>query len=126
MRQLRIVGGIQRMIEVDTGTASILNNQTSNANITGLLFSSADYKTVIVNYVITRSSSTTYARETGTFRAYYDSNTAEWIEPSVIYSGNNSGVSFYITTGGQLQYRSSNYGGTSYVGSIDWEVDSSI
>jgi hypothetical protein len=38
------------------------------------------------------------------------------------YSGQNAGVTFSITNGGQIQYTSSNISGTGYVGTLEYRI----
>jgi hypothetical protein len=103
---------------------TIANNQSSAANITGLIFSPATYRSAKVEYAIYRQTddALTGVAQVGQLRLVYNSQQASWLL-SDDYAGQSSGVEFSITALGQVQYTSSDLGaGTNYVGSLKYSI----
>jgi hypothetical protein len=100
---------------------SIANNQVSAANVSNLVFDGAVAKKFIVDYGLYRSTDTTSLAQAGRLRGVYNEEDAEWYL-SDDYSGQNAGVTFSITNGGQIQYTSSNISGTGYVGTLEYRI----
>jgi hypothetical protein len=100
---------------------SIANNQVSVANVSNLVFDGAVAKKFIVDYGLYRSTDTTSLAQAGRLRGVYNEEDAEWYL-SDDYSGQNAGVTFSITNGGQIQYTSSNISGTGYVGTLEYRI----
>ena len=105
------------------GSFTIANNQAAAANVTNVAFSSSVTKSFILDYSIFRSSSLESYAQAGRLRGVYNSTTTQWLM-SDDYSGQNAGVTFSITSGGQVQYVSSNMTGTGYSGSLEYRVSS--
>lgn len=110
------------MIKVDTNddlvlgadltyskTLTIADNQSSAANVTGVLITATAGNTAIVDYKI-YIDATTDLIEKGTLDISYDGT--NW-DIGQIYRHDNSLVTFSITAGGQLQYTSPAYSGYS-------------
>jgi len=117
---LQLVNGIPKMVAAPSGdvvyTQTLVNNQTTPANITGAV---VDYNNNIVfkaDYGIVRYGATKSV-EQGTFAGMYDPISSSWMISGAVYSGNNAGVTFYITSAGQLQYTTTNRSGDT-VGTI--------
>lgn len=101
------------------GTQAIANNQVAAANVTGCLFDSAITKSARIQVGIRRSTSTTKVAATGYLWAYFDENTSTWQLIDNV-SGDEDGVTFTITAGGQVQYASDNQAGTGYLGNMSF------
>jgi hypothetical protein len=100
---------------------TIVNNQASAADVTGMSFDGATEPSFTLDYFISRTSSLESYAQAGKLRGAYNATTSTWYL-SDDFSGQNSGVTFSITSAGQVQYVSSNVTGTSYVGLLNWEV----
>lgn len=90
---------------------SFVNNQSSAANITNLVFASA-IRGAIVNYHIKRTTTTDLV-ETGQLLVTYNPDASTGNVYTLSQTRNNqggvsSGVAFTITDGGQIQYTSTN------------------
>lgn len=98
------------------GQYSIANNQTTPQNVTGLVFDELDDTFVRLTGRILRTTSTTNLVESVTIVAGWDGST--W---KLSYAGlmDDAGVEFTITSGGQVQYESSNVSGASYAGNLE-------
>ena len=106
--------------DVLTTSFSIANNQSSVADVTGLVFNGASARSIRITYDLYRISTTnTFGKaETGLIEILYDNNAPA---PWSIGQGNilgNAGVAFSITTSGQIQYTSTDIGSTSYSGTM--------
>ncbi len=101
--------------------ASINNNETSGATVTGMVFALASYKTVIIDYTIKRRTTTTSYFATGILVLEYDQLTAAWSVTDFNYTGGH-GVVFSISGAGQVSYTSDNMGGASYASGFTWRV----
>jgi len=97
-------------------TATIANNQSSAANVTGLSFSSSTEVLVRAIGRLKRTTSTTNLVEAIELYCIYDGT--DW---QLEYTGRyqDAECEFSITSGGQVQYTSSNLTGTSYAGSFE-------
>lgn len=105
---------------ITTGSFTVANNQSSAANVTGLSFTGASTKSVNINYRIRRSTNTNELAETGTIRLVFKDTANTWFIDQT-FAGEDSGVLFTVTSGGALQYTSTNVSGTSYVGAMLFE-----
>lgn len=110
------LGTVQAPNDVLVSTASILNNQTSFADISGFIFDSSEVISINAEFIVQRStvSPANVLVEDGVIRGNF--NGSSWIY-SVVSQG-NAGVDFNITDAGQLQYKSTDITGTSYSGTI--------
>lgn len=97
-------------------TYTIANNQTSFTNVTGLLFSSTNEVLVRSLARLKRTTSTKNLVEAIELYAIFDGT--DW---KLEYFGRHTDaqVEFNITSGGQIQYTSSNLSGTGYVGNLE-------
>jgi hypothetical protein len=87
-------------------TTTGANNQTSAANVTGLVYASGMFDITMTVDVVATTSLTQLFKLSG-----IKSPSSSWSITSLEVSGDNSGVVFSITSGGQVQYTSSNYSG---------------
>ncbi len=95
-------------------TFSIVNNQSSVADVTGLLFSGAVTQSFVAEYFIYRNTTSTGATELasrGMMIGAYSPVAATW-EMSVGPQVGDAGITFSITAAGQVQYTSTNITGT--------------
>lgn len=99
-------------------TQSISNN-VSNTSITALLYSSASQRGAFVDYLVDRGTDTAASKvqQIGRLLIRYDSQTSDWFISDSNLQG-DAGVTFTITSGGQVRYTSSNLAGTNYFGNI--------
>lgn len=95
----------------------LANNQGTPADITGLLFDKVSIKAAQFDYEIYRRTDTQNEMEAGTGFVSYRTDTSTW-EISFQSQFDDSGVTLSITSGGQVQYVSTNLTGTSYAGKM--------
>jgi hypothetical protein len=84
------------------------DNQVTPANVTGLAFSNASVRSFVAQVSIVRGSTYRVARLEGVQRA------ADWVM-SETGTGDSVGITFTITTAGQVQYTSTSTGDTATV-----------
>lgn len=102
-------------------SATIANGQASATNVTGLLVSSASYKSAIVFAEVRRKTSTNELVSVGLLKLYYRDLDSAWYLVDEL-SGDEDNVEFSITTGGQVQYTSGSIAGSSYSGTIKFRL----
>jgi|GEM_PF-2883723 hypothetical protein len=108
----------------DTETIfTIANNQSSAANITGLLIDPIATRSFVIDYAIYRQTDTggSAVAQAGQLRGVYNTQATTWFM-SDDYSGQNSGVVFSIQPSGQIRYTSSNIAGANYTGSLKYNI----
>lgn len=100
---------------------SLTNNQSTFADIAGLQFSKTSVRSaeIVLNVYIT--SSTEELQETIHMTLSYK-NTLDEFRLAISSSGDNSGITFNVTSNGQIQYKSTNVTGTGYVGTIKFKA----
>lgn len=104
---------------------TIANNQSSAANVTGLLLDSATVGSAFIDYDVyrkTTSSGATELKEVGTYLATYKSVAATWTLTPVGMGGEDSGVVLSITSAGQVKYTSTNITGTADTSRMKYKV----
>lgn len=110
---------------IDETQFTIADNQSSYANITGLVFAGATYASFKVQYTIYRFDGTSdERREVGTLTASYSADADAWTYSRRIDDGIDAlGIddSLFVTSAGQVQYQSDSMGGT-YEGYIRYKV----
>lgn len=103
---------------------SLANNQSSAADITGMQYDYRKINQVTVEYVIQRITTGTGATElvaTGIFLLTYKPVANTWHIVTIGTPGpSTSGITFSITTGGQVQYTSTNITGTPNISKITY------
>lgn len=95
-------------------TFTIANNQ-SVTDVTGLLFNGTTVKMAIIDYRIRRNTTGGGATERvqgGSMVAMYSPTAGTWSLTPGPQAGDDAGVTFTITAGGQVQYASDNQTGT--------------
>ena len=109
---------------IQVSTFSPINdNQSSASNITGLSFNTATASGFRVVYYVTRTSSNGTITEFGQLFGVFNSQSATWVL-NKFGSAGDAGITFSITAGGQIQYVTTNHGGTGYSGSIKFKAES--
>lgn len=98
-----------------SGSATIAQNQT-NSTITGLSFDGSLYRSIKIDYSISRKTASEEKDEHGCIYCLYNTLSSTW-KLSLEGTG-NSGVTFDITNAGQVTYSSNTLSGISYVGQI--------
>jgi hypothetical protein len=90
---------------------TLTNNQSSAADVTGLLFDPIGTKAFFLDYFIYRSTGSSGVAQSGQLRGVYNSFTSTWLM-SDDYSGENAGITFSILSSGQIQYTSTDIVGS--------------
>lgn len=106
---------------------SLVNNQSVASNIEGLQFDYRKVNQAIIEYVIQRITGPTLSPteliQTGCFAVVYKPVAGTWNIVNIGSTGPDSaGITFSITTGGQVQYTSSNMTGTANVSKITYRA----
>lgn len=101
---------------------NIANNQTTAANVTGLIFNTGAVRSAVVEYSVFRISDTNPSgnTETGEMHIVYDNAAGFSIGIGGIVG--NSGCIFTITAAGQVQYTSTDIGSTNYTGIMKFKA----
>lgn len=105
------------------------NNQ-STANVTGALLDSTLYSSSLITVYLKRKTSTGYRFARVYIDAIYNSFTSGWelvdyVEKgSTNLTGEPSGITWSLTSAGQLQYATDNMAGASYTGVSSFAVSS--
>lgn len=99
---------------------TIANNQSSAANVTGLLFDKDDHIAFKFFFRCERENDTENFQTVGEIYGVWDVNDATWhLSVSAGVSDLDIiGLAFSVTSGGQVQYQSSNMNATGYSGTI--------
>lgn len=111
---------VQQRNDIPNTTATILNNRTSATSVTGFLFDTSEVISINSEFIVTRTTDSPAATlvESGFIQGNF--NGSDW--SITITSTGDSGVSFDITSGGQITYTSSNLTGTNYSGEIRFKA----
>lgn len=88
----------------------LVNNQASFIPVVGFIFNNATVKAVTCTYRIFRTDGTVDLSEQGEIKFIYKPETSNWFMTRE-YVGDNSGVNLDITSGGQVQYTTTNFVG---------------
>lgn len=98
-------------------TFAIANNQSAAANVTGLLFSSSVTRSTTIEMQarrVTTGGGAVEVVERFVYFATYNTLATSWTLTPGFSGGDNSGMVFSITSGGQVQYTSDNMSAGSY------------
>lgn len=87
-------------------SATLLNNQSSAVDVSGLVFDTTEVLSVQVDYFIKREGTAT-STENGVLYANFDGSTWKLTQEAV----GDSGIVFSVTAGGQFQYTSTDFAG---------------
>lgn len=122
------VDALPAAIIVSQTSFTIANNQSSAANITGLVFNPALFRGVKIEYSIYRQTDTlgSARAQMGQLRFVYNTQEAKWLL-SDDFAGQDSGVTFEVDdTTGQVKYVSSDLdlpnSNPNYVGVLKYSV----
>jgi hypothetical protein len=100
---------------------TLANNTAVAADIEGLKFDYHFASCAFVEYLIQRVTSTTVKLQAGIKIIVFNPDTLGWTIAEYGTSGPDaSGITFSITTDGQVQYTSTNLGGTEEISRIIW------
>lgn len=119
--QTQLRDAIQLMISGGGGSAAqvnedILNAQT-NEDIAGLLFDKTLLQAAVIEFSLERRSDSSNVQEMGHMFVAHDTNDDTW-RISVSSNLDDAGVTFNITSAGQVQYTSDTLAGANYAGKI--------
>lgn len=102
---------------------TLVNNQASAADITPLTFDQRYAAYAVVDYFVQRVHSGTEACKSGRLTLFYLVNTTSWsLTDTADVSLNTPGVTFSITSSGQVQYTTSNIAGTISLSRVTFRV----
>jgi hypothetical protein len=108
-----------------TVLVTVANNQASAANVSSLSFDSAEIRSAVIEYYVYRTwnTGTEEAIESGTLYINYKDIAAEWDMVQVGANVTGSGVTFSVTSAGQVQYVSDNKTpSASYAGTLKYRA----
>lgn len=103
-------------------SATIANNQSSASNVTGLLFSSSTTHAALIEVFLRRKTNAIELISVGFLKVYYDVLDGDWKLIDELSGELDDETEFTITSGGQVQYTSSNIGGSGYVGTMRFKA----
>lgn len=99
------------------------NNLAVAEDIVGLSFNSKVVSQAVVDYYIQRVTNSNEVITSGTFHAVFKPSANNWALVTMGTPGpNSSGITFSISTAGQVQYTSSNVIGTVSISKITWRA----
>lgn len=104
-------------------TATIANNQVAAANVTGALVNHSLYRGFIFKYDISRKTGTNESRTIGSVAFFWRALSSTWDMGLDNFDGDSHGISWSITSGGQVQYTSDSMSGTGYVGKASFTLE---
>lgn len=107
---------------------TIANNQTTFADVTGLVFDGGSVRSAVVNYAVYRISNDNPSgfSESGNLNLIYDNNAVlPWSMSQGDVNG-NSQIYFDITTSGQIRYKTNDIGSLNYIGVIKFSAKSTL
>lgn len=112
---LATLGGSGEVI----GTSSILQNQITATDLTGLLFNGTSFRSIEGVLSVYRATSTVEKTETVYFQATYNTLAGTWVLS--IEGTGNSGCIYNITNSGQMTYTSDTLSGVSYTSLVRYK-----
>lgn len=101
---------------------NIANNQTTAADVTGLIFNAGSVRSAVVEYSVFRISDANPSgnTETGEMHIVYDNNAGFSLGIGGVIG--NSGCNFSITGAGQVQYTSTDIDNLNYIGVMKFKA----
>jgi hypothetical protein len=98
-------------------------NPGTNIDVTGLNFSTSTVRSAIIEYSVSRSTSSSNATESGDIEVNYDASRGIGLKWAISRSRvGDAGISFSITDTGQLQFTTSALPGINHVGNIGFRA----
>lgn len=116
-----VLNSITSVDDILLTSFSLTNNQTTFADINGLTFSKTSVRSARITLDIYITTSTEELQESVDMILGYK-NTADEFRLSILSSGDDCGLTFNITSAGQIQYKTTNISGTSYSGTIKFKA----
>ena len=107
---------VQQRNDIPITTAAILNNIAAPAPVAGFSFDTAEVISINCEFIVTRTTDVPAVSLVSNGFIQGNFNGTAW--NITVESINDAGVSFDITSGGQITYTSSNLTGSNYSGSI--------
>lgn len=101
-------------------TVAVVNNQTVAASVTGVSLSSATHHIGLVFVSLRRRTDSSEAIAFGWLKMIYSLDRATWTVDFVNF-GDDIGVTFSITSAGQVQYTSTSIAGLNYFGTLHYD-----
>lgn len=102
-------------------SVTVANGQAVAANVTSLLFSSSSVKSAVIWGTVRRKTASNEVVSVGVLKVIYRAATSTW-ELTDELGGDDDGVTFTITSAGQVQYTSNTVSGSSYVGTFTFKA----
>lgn len=107
--------------QIDETAFTFANNQAT-ANVTGLVFDSTKSLQARCEIAVTRRTSTTRQTCTAVLWLSYDAVGATWLLDDYEEHGPGSGITWSVTSAGQVQYATDNMSGSSYSGASHFKA----
>jgi len=100
----------------------LVNNQASALPITGLSFDARKVSLGFIKYAVQRTTDSNESVGSGILLVTYKPRSQDWdIDP--IHTYGSSGVTFTITSSGQVEYETDNQAGTKVLSRIFWRTE---
>jgi hypothetical protein len=117
--QSQLEAAINAMIGAGGGQNKLdpLLNNTSNQDITGVVFNKATYKAAVMYFDVHRQTDSSNVQEIGVLTVTHDPADDVW-RSSYTSNLDDSGIDFNITSGGQVQISTNDLAGASYDGQV--------
>lgn len=96
---------------------SVNNNEATLQNVTGVVFNKADYKAAKFDFDLHRQTDSSNEQEIGTIYVTHDTADDVW-RLALTSNLDDAGVTFSITSGGQVQYVSDDLTGANYASTL--------
>jgi hypothetical protein len=107
----------------DNTEVIVLNNQTTPISVTNLVFDNAVTKSAAIDYYVYRVIDSTEYAEVGQLRVVYKDIANSWVLDRT-YGGEDAGITFDITSVGQVTYTSTDLGAGVYSGVMKYRARS--
>ena len=106
------VNGVNSNGDILTTSFNPVDNQIVPANVFGFVFDSSVSQGFIVDYAIYRTNGSVGYSETGSLFGTYNTFDGIWTMAQVGVLVESTGIKLTLTNSGQIQYTSTNLGGT--------------
>ena len=106
------LSGVSSTGDILTTSVSLSDNVSSVTNIVCFSFDSATLQGAIAEYSVYRTDGTTGYVETGHMFFSYNAKATTWYLAQTGVGVGDTGITFSVTTSGQVQYTSTSLGGT--------------
>lgn len=114
---------IQVVGDIGLSSFSIDNNISTPTSVDGLVFDPSSIRGAVINYSVYRVTTgigATEIAETGVMVLSYKDTAADWDLSR--YANNDAGVTFSVTTSGQIQYETTNFTGSAHSGTVTFRA----